>query len=82
MTMFMTLHRDWEALDASDPNNLQKTIIPEGRHEVELIPYPGVKKFQCNWIVLKNSKIGASEKSWRQWECYLDEFKVIIENME
>lgn len=35
--------------------------IEKGTHEVELVKCP--TGFDCNWFVLKGTKIGASEKS-------------------
>jgi hypothetical protein len=64
--MFMTLKRDWEALDGTD-GSLKKTIIPSGRYEIERIHRPNVPEGETFWLVLKGTKIGASEGSWRQW---------------
>lgn len=65
--MHMTLKRDWPALDGSKSikDNAKHTVIPIGRHEVELVPNP--YGLGGNWIVLKGTAIGASEASWRQW---------------
>lgn len=62
--MFMTLKQDWDVLDATTTPHKQAKI-PAGRHEIERIPnpsYPG--KF---WLVLKGTRIGASEGSLREW---------------
>jgi hypothetical protein len=61
----MMLKRDWEAKNASDPEKVLDTIIPAGTHEVELIPNP--LGYVGSWVVLKGTKIGASEWSWQQW---------------
>ncbi len=63
--MQMILKRDWDAIDATDPKNNTYTTIPAGTHDVERIPCP--TGHDCNWLVLKGTKIGASEGSWRQW---------------
>jgi hypothetical protein len=55
----------------------QLTTIEAGRHEVEKIPSP--HGHNCDWLVLKGTKIGASVGSWRQWSNYTDDYKVTIE---
>jgi hypothetical protein len=61
--MQLIVKREWRACNAS---NLTDSTISIGTHDVERIKnpfsYPGY------WIVLKGTLIGASEKSWRQWE--------------
>ena len=65
----MTLKCDREAIDATGQkkNPHLKTIIPKGRHEVERIPNPFGHP-NSTWLVLKGTRIGASEGSWRQWQ--------------
>jgi hypothetical protein len=63
--MKMILKRNWHALDGSKPSGENYTVIPEGKHEVERIANP--YGFSCFWLVLKGTKVGASEGSWRQW---------------
>lgn len=63
--MTVTLKRPWEAIDGSKPKGQGTTKIPAGTHEVERIPCP--HGYDCNWLVLKGTLIGASEGSWRQW---------------
>jgi hypothetical protein len=60
--MKMFLKRNWEAVDG---NTGLKQTIPAGEHEVEKISCP--LGWPCNWIVLKDTKVGASEGSWLQW---------------
>ena len=75
--MFMTLKREWEALDAS--GGLTKhTKIPAGRHEIEKITNP-LGHPNSFWFVLKGTLIGGSQGSWRQWENRQDEYGVVIE---
>jgi len=66
----MTLLRDWEAIDATKPREKGAryvyTVIPKGVHEIERIPNPSINN-GTNWLVLKGTKIGASEGSWLQW---------------
>ena len=66
--MFMTLKREWEALDVSK-NPIGKAKIPAGRHEIERIPNPfaDASKPGSFWLVLKGTMIGMSEGSWREW---------------
>ncbi len=64
--MLLILRRPWEAIDASDPENPQDTIIPAGVHEVERIDNPFGRP--APWIVLEGTKIGATRGSWTQWE--------------
>jgi hypothetical protein len=75
--MTMTLRSEWPALDASKSKNERDTLIGAGTHEVELIPNP--YGHAGNWIVLKGTKIGGSEGSWRQWTDRDDKFQVTIE---
>lgn len=59
----MILKRKWAAVDGTTAS---ETFIPAGTHEIERIPNPlGYKGY---WLVLKGTKIGGSEGSWRQWE--------------
>lgn len=75
--MQLIVKRDWKALDASKLNN--RLIISIGVHEVERIKNPF--GYSGYWIVLKGTLIGASEKSWRQWEDKeWDEFEVILKD--
>lgn len=78
--MFMTLKRQWEALDGSKERSdpMRKTSIPAGRHEIERIPCPQLN-VTANWFVLKGTKIGGAEAFWRQWEGETDDMQVIIE---
>ncbi len=65
--MQMILKRYWHALDASDvsdPERLVNATIPAGTHDIERIPNP--YGHDAPWLVLKGTKIGASEGSWRQ----------------
>jgi len=63
--MTMTLRRGWEATDGSKPKGEGVTTIPAGTYEIERIPCP--LGYDCNWLVLKGTFIGASEAFWRQW---------------
>jgi hypothetical protein len=65
--MFLILKRDWEAIDASAPREKSEALIPAGRHEVERIQNP-YGHLDAPWLVLKGTKIGATESSWRQWK--------------
>lgn len=63
-SIFMTVKRDWEAIDFSKDEHKPATI-PAGRHEMERIDnpkFPGVML-----LVLKGTMIGASENPWLQW---------------
>ena len=63
--MQMTVKRDWQVIDA-EGGKANTTTIPTGTHEIERIHNPfGYEGF---WLVLKGTKIGKSEDSWRQWE--------------
>ena len=62
--MKMILKKDWNALDGSQ-SEFVKITIPAGTHEIERIPNP--HGYPGSWLVLKGTKIGASENSWRQW---------------
>ena len=65
--MQLILKIEWDALDASDPQKPPVHVkIPAGTHEVERIPNPSYDNGTF-WLVLKGTKIGASEGSWRQW---------------
>jgi hypothetical protein len=79
MAIFMTLRREWDAKHADTGESVK---IPAGRHEVERIPYP---RYHCHWLVLKGTRIGASEGSWRQWTEVDgwpdDEFRIVIEEI-
>ena len=50
--------RRWNA------KSFARTILA-GTHEIERIPNPA--GYNGNWLVLKGTKIGGSEGSWRQW---------------
>jgi len=63
--MHLTLHMSWLAVDASTPTG-ETVRISSGTHEVERIKNPIVPDGEP-WIVLKGTKIGASETFWRQW---------------
>lgn len=65
--MFAILKRDWEMIEASVDGKPVKAIIPAGRHELERIPNPCGYP-DAPWLVLKGTKIGATEMSWRQWK--------------
>jgi hypothetical protein len=66
----MTLLRDWEAVDATKPKEVDArtvyTTISKGVHEIERIHNPSINN-GIPWLVLKGTKIGGSEFAWRQW---------------
>lgn len=62
--MQMILKKDWHVIDATEGEH-KDTTIPAGIHEIERIPNPF--GYKAPWLVLKGTKIGASEGSWRQW---------------
>lgn len=64
--MKMILKREWDAIDASHPGHGKVTISP-GTHEVERISNP-FGYANAPWLVLVGTRIGATERSWRQWE--------------
>ena len=76
----MTTRRIWpDARDGSKPLREKNSHceIPIGRHEMERIPSP--HGLDCNWLVLKGTKIGGAEGFWRQWQNYDDDFEIVIE---
>lgn len=74
--MQLIVKRDWKVFDGS---NLTESIISIGTHEVERIKNP--LGYSGYWIVLKGTLIGASEKSWRQWEdVEWADFEVILKD--
>ncbi|MDO8594857.1 MAG: hypothetical protein Q7R93_05110 [bacterium] len=66
--MHLIVKRQWEVLDGSEPRTAPNrlTKIPPGRYEIERIPNP--YGHEAPWLVLKGTKIGGTEGSWRQWE--------------
>jgi hypothetical protein len=63
--MYMTLKREWPAVDGSKPIEENQTTISAGRYEIERIPQP--YGYACSWLVIKGTLIGAAEKSWRDY---------------
>lgn len=66
--MFIILKRDWRALDGSQTKEStgKEVVIPAGRHEIERIPNP-YGYDNAPWLVLKGTKHGMTEGSWREW---------------
>lgn len=62
--MFMILKRNWHAIDAS--KGLERVVIPAGCYEMDRTSNP--YGHSCSWLMIKGTKIGASEGSWRQWQ--------------
>lgn len=63
--MQLTLNMSWLAIDASKPNT-PSVRIPAGKHAVERIPNPFIPDGEP-WLVLRGTKIGASEAYWKSW---------------
>lgn len=63
--MFATTKRIWELIDASSGKPVAYKL-PAGRHELERVPCP--LGHNCNWLVLKGTKIGMSENFWKDWK--------------
>lgn len=77
--MNLVLKTGWDAIDGSSPNK-SKVIITAGRHEVERIQNPFGHE-DAPWLVLKGTKIGATEGFWRQWKgSEWNEYEVVIED--
>ena len=75
--MTMTLKKEWQVADASQPSYVPANI-PAGTHEVERVPNPYGN--EGDWLVLKGTKIGAKEEFWRKHSAFAwDEHQVTIE---
>lgn len=65
--MKITTFRTWNLIDVSD--GVRKShFLPAGTYEVEEVKCP--LGHDCNWYVIKDTLIGASVPSLRQWEDY------------
>lgn len=63
----MTVRREWELVDAGAYGDGKEAArrLPPGTHDMERIRNP--LGHDGYWLVLKGTRIGASEGSWRQW---------------
>lgn len=62
--MFAIFKQEMEVLDGSTKPT-KRTKIQAGRHEMERIENPA--GHAAKWLVLKGTKIGATEGSLRDW---------------
>lgn len=62
MPIFITLSADIEVCNGE--GQLEKATIPIGKHEMERIPNP--LGYPNPWLVLKGTKIGQAETTWRK----------------
>ena len=77
LNLKLIVKREWEVIDAGSPTSAHLLTI--GTHEVERIQNP-LGYPDSTWLVLKGTKIGAMEGSWRQWEGEnWGDFQVIVE---
>lgn len=73
----MTVKRHWELLSL-DGEKVTDKLAP-GTYEMERIKH---SDYNCYWLVLKGTRLGASEGSWRQWRGVgWGDFEVIVEPM-
>lgn len=63
----MTVRREWElvAADEHGDGKSAPSKLPPGTHDMERIRNP--LGYQGFWLVLKGTRLGAAEGSWRQW---------------
>ncbi len=76
----MTVRREWELVDAGpdgDKRKSRRTLQP-GTHDMERIKNP-FGHDGC-WLVLKGTRLGASEGSWRQWAGYDQEWLITFDD--
>ncbi len=74
--MQLLLKRQWEVLDASS-GKAQLAFVGPGIFEVERIPNPC--GYEAYWLVLKGTKIGATEGFWRDWQGSVwNEFEILV----
>lgn len=77
--MFLTLKRSWTVSEVDELGHQVPHTIPIGRHAIERIESPLGEK-GVKWLVLKDTKIGAKEEFWRQWESFKwGDYQVVIE---
>lgn len=66
----MTVRRQWEMIDARPDGDTCGHFLPIGTHDMERIINP--LDYSGYWLVLKGTRLGASEGSWRQWAGHED----------
>ena len=77
----MTVKREWELIDAGDGDRKRAAehTLPPGTHNMERIRNP--LGYDGCWLVLKGTRLGASEGFWRQFSSDCDaEFLVTFDD--
>lgn len=64
--MIAITKKAWDILDATNPLDVKTYNLPPGKYKLQRIKCP--IGHNCHWLVLKDTKIGASEGWWRQWK--------------